>query len=84
MKLLLGIALGFILHKATEEVFDYHFIKGFVVCGDQYSADVKNNVSNPLSKRFQCTRDQMGYFKYLEYLLIRPHWSDVSIERWYY
>lgn len=83
-KLLLGLLLGFILHKATEEVFDYHFRKGFVACRDQYMIDVKNNIDAPLSKRFRCTREQMGYVRYLEYLLVRPHWSSPGKERWYY
>lgn len=83
-KILLGILLGFTLHKATEEVFDYHFRKGFVACGPQYAIDTKNNVDAPLTKRFKCTREQMGYVVLLEYLLIRPHWSDPGKDRWYY
>lgn len=85
MKYLIAILLGFFLHKGLEEVYDYHFNKGFMVCGDQYALDIKDDkIDAPLTKRFQCTYKDMGYVADLKYVLMRPHWADVSNERWYY
>ncbi len=87
MKYLLVFILGFITHKALEEVYDYSFNKGFAskICTDQYLLDIKNiNVNNLLTKRFECTYKEMGVVSKLSYILLRPHYFDESPNKWYY
>ncbi len=85
-KILFGILLGFFLHKGLEEVFDYHFYKGFKACGPQYALDVKDSkINSPFTKRLQCTREEMGIVASLEYVLMRPHYTENDNNgKWYY
>lgn len=87
-KLFIGLILGFILHKGLEEVHDYYWYKGFQsdTCSNQYVLDIKNpKIEAPLTKRFECTITEMGYAKYIIYVLIRPHWNDFPRNNnWYY
>lgn len=84
-KLLLGIFLGFLLHKGIEEIYNYKFQQAFASdrCGDLYLKDIENEVSKPLSRRFDCVRDELGIWNYLEYLLFRPHFSDIAAGKGY-
>lgn len=84
-KALLGLILGFFLHKGLEEVYDYHFEKGFVACGPQYMLDIEAKVDAPLTKRFQCTYKEMGLVSDLKYILMRPHYTrNENNGKWYY
>lgn len=82
------ILFGFNGHKILEEVYDYKFEQGFnsKVCMDQYIKDIQpaSGVAAPLTKRFECTYSQMGVYGKLKYVLMRPHFSDDTGNRWYY
>lgn len=85
LKFILGLILGFFLHKVVEELYEWRFNLAFVspTCRTQYLKDVKSNVLNPLTIRYICTRREMGSARYLEYLLIRYHYMNAS-DHWYY
>ncbi len=81
------ILFGFLVHPALEEIYDYKFEQGFMSkeCVDQYIKDCNNkNIDAPLTKRFQCTYKYIGTYAKLEYVLMRPHFSDDTGKRWYY
>lgn len=83
---ILGLVfLGFIAHKALEEMYDFKFEQGFQVCGNQYIKDTKDSsIEGPLTKRFKCTYEYMGPYAKLSLILMRPHFSDSTGARWYY
>lgn len=87
MKYILVFLLGFVTHKGLEEIYDYSFMKGFSseTCTQQYILDSNDpKIDAPLTKRFQCTYNEMGPVAYLSYVLARPHFSDFTGNRWYY
>jgi len=61
-KLLLGILLGFFLHKGINAAYSYSFWKNNQNCE-------KLNFET-LDEEFNCTYKKMGYMKYIGYSLI--------------
>lgn len=86
-KYLFMIFLGFMLHKGAEETYDYYWSKAFAsdVCMQVYVTAIDQKEEAPLSKRFQCTKKEMGKAHLLSYILMRPHFTDNEQQgKWYY
>lgn len=87
VKYLFMLFLGFMLHKGVEETYEYYWRKAFIstVCTQVYVIAIEQKEEAPLSKRFQCTRKEMGKAYLLYYLLMRPHFTDnKNLGKWYY
>ena len=70
-KILLGILLGFILHKATNEVYDYTWWKHSDYCYDLVN-DIKPYEPDAVIARNACFKEKQGLAWYLQYVLTRP------------
>ena len=88
MKYLLVMVLSFVLHKGLEETYEHYYEKAFMsdVCKQVYKDALNDKYEPaPLSKRFRCTRQEMGLVENLSYLLARPHFTrNENNGKWYY
>jgi hypothetical protein len=88
MKYLLVVFLSFMLHKGLEETYDHFYEKAFMsdTCKKVYMDALNDKYEPaPLSKRFACTRREMGLVEKLSYVLMRPHFTrNDNNGKWYY
>lgn len=61
-KLLLGVFLGFFLHKGVDAAYSYSFWKNNKKC-EQFKFET-------LDEEFKCTYNRMGIMSYIGYSLI--------------
>lgn len=71
-KVILGIILGFFLHKGLTGVYNYQWWTAELECrGD------KRNTEDP----FVCIYEKLGNWKYLNYVIVQPSyaWQEWSM-----
>jgi hypothetical protein len=78
-KLLLGILLGMLLHKSINYLYEHEFSVAFY--GPQCK-EIMIGESGTLTDRIRCAVYQMGPYRYLAYVLIRPSGDPYSDNFW--
>lgn len=80
-KVLIGLLIGFVLHKAINEIYDYTWWKNADYCYDLVN-DIEPYEPNAVVARDACFKDKQGLTWYFQYILLRPQIGKNIFFQW--